>query len=324
MKNLCFSLCTILFLSFETYPQDKVLNTILENLEVELVEPGIVSTSDFEFGTTLSPNESTLFFVKGLPGFQRTVIVYVEKEDDQWSEPKVAPFSGIYNDTNPYFSKQGNRLYFTSNRPSGIERVRGSNIWYVEKIRDDWSEPKLVKGEINDEFDIIYPTIQTDGTIHFVSWNRPNSKNGDIYISKLENGKYSQPELVDELNTLASDADPEVSPDSKYMFLVSQRKGGYGHYDLYVSKRQSNGVWGELINLGPKVNTFFMDSDPVLSPDGETLFFSSDKFDTTVSSASTYNSYDSIVKFYNKIQNGRMNIYKVEIKELLTYLESNY
>ena len=324
MKNLCLPLCAMLLLSLQTYSQDKVLNKILENLKVELVEPGIVSTSDFEFGTTLSPNEDTLFFVKGLPGFQRTVIVYVEKEDDQWSEPKVAPFSGTYNDTNPYFSKKGNRLYFTSNRPSGIEDVKGSNIWYIEKTKDDWSEPKLVKGEINNEFDIIYPTIQTDGTIHFVSWNRPNSKNGDIYISKLENGKYSEPEQVEELNTLASDADPEVSSDGKYMFLTSQRKGGFGHYDLFNSKRQCNGTWGEPINLGPKVNTFFMDSDPILSPDGKTLFFSSDKFDTTVSSTSNYNSYDSIVKFYDKIQNGKMNIYKAEIKELLTHKQSNY
>jgi len=324
MKNIFSILFLLLFVNFETYSQDKTLNEILENLHVELVLPGIVSTSEFEFGATSSPDGNTLFFVKGLPGFQRTVIVYVMKENGQWSKPIVAPFSGKYNDTNPYFSKEGNCLYFTSNRPSSVEEIKGSNVWFVEKNKESWSEAKLVEGGINDEFDIIYPTIQSDGTIHFVSWNRPNSKNGDIYISRLQNGKYTQPELVEELNTLASDADPEVSADGKYMFLTSQRKGGVGHYDLYISKRLESGKWGNLINLGRKVNTFFMDSDPILSPDGKTLFFSSDKFDTRLSSMATYRDYNSIVEFYQQAQNGRMNIYKVDISELLTFLESNY
>ncbi|WP_350284410.1 hypothetical protein [uncultured Croceitalea sp.] len=317
---------TLLFLSslavgLKLVAQENQLNKILENLKVELVQPETISTKDFEFGTSVSPDGNEFFFVKGLPRFGRTVIVYCKWKDASWSPPLVAQFSGKYNDTNPYFSKDGKRLYFTSDRPSQNPNIQGRNFWYVERTTHGWSEPKVVPGSINDQYDIVYPTIQLDRTVHFVSWNRPDSQNGDIYVSKFKNGTYTSPELVEELNTTSSDADPELSNDGQLMFLTSTREGGLGHYDLYVFKKKTNGKWGKAINLGNQVNSNRMDSDPILSPDGQTLYFSSDRLAYPDVSKQTYANYGDIRSFYNQILNGAMNIYKVDISELLSFLK---
>ena len=142
----------------------------------------------------------------------------------------------------------------------------------------------------------------------------------NIYISKLNNNQYSQPNPVDELNTDASDADPEVSPDGRFMFLTSKRHGGLGNYDLYVFKKQEDGKWGEGINLGPKINSIYMDSDPILASDGNTLYFSSDRLDTSNINEG-FKDYKTLLSSYNDIHNGLMNICKVDISELIMYLK---
>ncbi|CAM1372772.1 TolB-like translocation protein [Tenacibaculum xiamenense] len=299
--------------------ENEELVKILNELKIELVQPGTVSTNGFEFGTSISPDMKEMFFIKGLSGFRRTVLVYSHWKNGYWSEPKIAPFSGKYRDMNPYHSKDGKRLYFTSNRPSSNPTLKRSNLWYVEKNLNGWSEPKLVNG-INDEYEIVYPTIQEDGTIHFVSWSRPGSKRGDIFVSKLKNGTYTKPELVNELNTEFSDADPEVSRDGKFMFITSQRKGGLGHYDLYVFKKLKNGKWGKGVNLGEKVNSINMDSDPILAPDGKTLYFSSDRLDDLGTDQKKFTDYKELVRSYEGIHNGLMNIYKVDLSKLFEYL----
>ncbi|GAB4510247.1 MAG: hypothetical protein Tsb004_12730 [Allomuricauda sp.] len=309
-------LCLLLPLTL--IAQQKQLHAILDHLNVTLVQPGTISTNEFEFGTSISPNGDEFFFVKGLPRFGRTVIVYSTWKDGQWTKPNVAPFSGTFNDTNPYFSKDGKKLYFTSDRPSEHPHIKGKSFWYVERIPNGWSAPKLVPGKLNDKYDIVYPTIQEDNTVHFVSWDRPKSKNGDIYVSRFRDGVYTLPELVEELNTPSSDADPELNADGTLMFLTSTREGGLGHYDLYVFKKQKDGKWGKAINLGSKVNSSFMDSDPILSPDGQTLYFSSDRL---ASVDQVYQDYDSITSFYDRIHNGNMNIYQVDISALLRYLK---
>ncbi len=323
MKYFFYPLFFFLIVSTDLFSQEEQkLNSILNELKVELVQPGTVSTRDFEFGTSISPDGKEFFFTKGIVGFRRTVLVYCHWKDGYWSTPKIAPFSGMYQDSNPYHSKDGKRLYFTSNRPTENPALKRGNMWYVDKTADGWSAPKLVKGAVNDAYEIVYPTVHSDGTIHFVSWSRPGSKNGDIFVSKLKNGSYTAPELVDELNTEASDADPEMSLDGQYMFITSQRKGGLGHYDLYVFMKQKNGKWGKGINLGSKINSRNMDSDPILSPDGLTLYFSSDRLNQLAPKREKFTDYNQLVKSYNQIHNGLMNIYKVDIKPLLDYFEA--
>lgn len=80
------------------------------------------------------------------------------------------------------------------------------------------------------------------------------------------------------VNSPALDGTPSVTADGLSLFFNSQRSGGYGHYDIWVSTRQTTAdPWGEPVNLGPTINTSSLDGNTVISPDGLTLYFTSDR-----------------------------------------------
>jgi hypothetical protein len=80
------------------------------------------------------------------------------------------------------------------------------------------------------------------------------------------------------INTDYNDQHPALSKDGLSLYLTSDRPGGFGNYDLWVSQRTSvDEPWGTPQNLGPIVNTSASDFAPALSRDGHWLFFSSDR-----------------------------------------------
>ena len=122
------SLWLLLLLPNHTAFSQQTLEEVLVNLKPKLVAPGVISTGDFEYGSSLSEDGKTFAFVKAIRGFERSVLVYSSLENNQWSSPEIFPFSGKWHDTNPYFI--GNdTLYFTSRRPVKDETINGSNLW---------------------------------------------------------------------------------------------------------------------------------------------------------------------------------------------------
>lgn len=65
------------------------------------------------------------------------------------------------------------------------------------------------------------------------------------------------------------------SYDGKKLLIVSDRPGGYGGLDIYISENQGGSNWSEPVNLGPNINTEYDEDAPYLDPDGKTLYFSS-------------------------------------------------
>ncbi len=99
---------------------------------------------------------------------------------------------------------------------------------------------------------------------------------GNIYISKLENGRWSPPEkLNDNINTKFWESHATISHDNKRLYFTSNRNGGLGGLDIYVSLRENNGDWGIPYNLGTVINTPYNEETPFLSDDDKTLYFSS-------------------------------------------------
>src|SRR5690606_12978552 len=109
---------------------------------------------------TLSPDGQLLLFekVNGIHG----QLLLSNKTDDGWTEPEPVPFgSNAYSEGTPYFSPDGSKLYYTSTRPLG-----GStdyNIWYVERVGTDWSEPVALPPLVNSSEDEYGPTVTSDG-----------------------------------------------------------------------------------------------------------------------------------------------------------------
>jgi Tol biopolymer transport system component len=125
--------------------------------------------------------------------------------------------------------------------------------------------------------DDYYPTVSRSGTLYFSS-NRPGGLGqNDIYRSRRINGRWTAPEnLGATVNTAGREYDPFIAPDESYLIFASERPGGLGAADLYLSVRRGDGTWCVPVNLGPDVNSSAAEYTPMLSPDGRYLFFTGD------------------------------------------------
>ena len=89
---------------------------------------------------------------------------------------------------------------------------------------------------------------------------------------------WSEPINLTALNSTAADQAPAVSRDGLSLYFHSDRAGGYGANDIYVSRRASeDDAWGPPDNVGPAVNSVDFEARPSLSRDGHWLFFSSNR-----------------------------------------------
>lgn len=78
------------------------------------------------------------------------------------------------------------------------------------------------------------------------------------------------------INSAFSDQGPAISKDGLSLYITSNRPGGLGGFDMYVSQRASvDDPWGPAVNLGPALNTDFDEGNPAFSRDGHSLFFQS-------------------------------------------------
>jgi tetratricopeptide (TPR) repeat protein len=118
--------------------------------------------------------------------------------------------------------------------------------------------------------------LSNDGQKLLVFRNSPGDI-GDIYMSKLEGTRWSEPErLKGDVNTDAWEGSASLSPDERTLYFSSERPGGFGGRDIYSAVLQADGSWGNVKNLGPKINSEYNDDSPVIAPDGVSLFFNSD------------------------------------------------
>ena len=244
----------------------------------EIFAPGILSLGFHEHNIAISPDGKEVFFTAASSDFSRYLIMTTKLKKNVWSMPEVAPFSGGRHDGAPAFSPDGKRLYFSSRRPrpAGGTSAEDFDIWYVERKGDSWTDPMNLGGPVNTGQNEVNPSVTADGTIYFQRIEKLGTLDWDLYMSSPKDGVYGLPEKLPEpVNTEANEAGPFIAPDGSYLLFQSNRAGGYGIMDLYVAYRAENGGWSDPQNLGDKINSSFSDWGPVVSPDGEYLFFSS-------------------------------------------------
>lgn len=98
----------------------------------------------------------------------------------------------------------------------------------------------------------------------------------DIYYSMKQNYQWTQIVGIGKpINTGNWEAQPSFSSDGKALYFVSNRAGGYGGRDIWVSYLDENMKWSEPQNLGPNINTKYNDQCPFIHADNSTLYFTS-------------------------------------------------
>lgn len=157
---------------------------------------------------------------------------------------------------------------------------RNEDFFFSSIINDStWSKARPMDGNVNTPENEGAQNISQDGQwLVFTGCYRPDGMGGcDLYISyKTGTGWSDAINLGPRINTDQWDAQPCLSPDKRELYFVSRRFGGYGGSDIYVSRIQADGKWGEPENLGPGINTPGDEQCPFIHADNQTLYFTSD------------------------------------------------
>ena len=141
-----------------------------------------------------------------------------------------------------------------------------------------WQPPMPLPGEINTEYDEYEPRIDArEQSIHFVRGKA--GSNADIWFAQRSPeaaGEWNAPQPLTSINTTDDELGPELSRDGQLLLFYSNRSGGSGGYDIWVSRRSESG-WQAPVNLGPAINSEHDEYSPALSPDGTRLYFASNR-----------------------------------------------
>ncbi|MEO9513271.1 MAG: hypothetical protein ABJN84_09355 [Flavobacteriaceae bacterium] len=142
---------------------------------------------------------------------------------------------------------------------------------YIERTDTGWSAIKSL-GPAFEDIPIMRLTASAQGTLVFDEGTRDG--NGMLRYSRLINGKREAPKLFGPtINTGKWTAHPFIAPDESYLIWDSEREGGYGDSDMYISFKQDDGSWGKAINFGDKINTYGEDGGGYVTPDGKYLSY---------------------------------------------------
>jgi outer membrane protein OmpA-like peptidoglycan-associated protein/Tol biopolymer transport system component len=138
-------------------------------------------------------------------------------------------------------------------------------------------EPVNLGDAINSKYRDYFPSVTADG--EKMIFSRNISDNEDFYIAEKKDNKWSIPvPLSNKINTEKfNEGAQSISADGRYLFFTGcNRPDGLGRCDIYVSHKEGSS-WGDPFNLGAPLNTPYWESQPTISPDGNTLYFVSNR-----------------------------------------------
>ncbi|MBW1765106.1 MAG: PD40 domain-containing protein, partial [Deltaproteobacteria bacterium] len=149
-----------------------------------------------------------------------------------------------------------------------------SVVLMSEKKQGGWTEPRDINKELGSDGDCYPTSLSRDGKELYLVKSDPWESN--VFVSHRTNGTWSAIEPLNEnINTFYFETHACISLDGRKLYFTSDRSGGQGALDIYVSERAIGGDWQKAVNMGPKVNSFYSEETPFLTANGKKLFFSS-------------------------------------------------
>lgn len=186
-------------------------------------------------------------------------------------------------DYNSIFTANDDLMYFTSRRKhhdkarrSAYDNKYFEDIYISRKIDGEWGRAENIGKTLNNpKHNNAAVGLSPDNQHLFIY--RGHKDGGDIYESKYKEGEWKSPRsLPSRFNTKYRETSLSISPDQKYMFFVSSNpKESIGGRDIYVAMKNFQGRWEKPENMGDKINTPYDEECVHISPDGNTLYFSS-------------------------------------------------
>jgi ankyrin repeat protein len=242
-----------------------------------LFAPNLVSTENSELCAVFSPDETEFYFARRER--ERGVRMRtVTREGGIWRSPRLVAFAGDYSSVDMFMTRDGQRLYYCSNRAldgKGAAKT-DTDIWVAIRAAGGWSEPVNLGDAVNSGENDYYPTLTAKGDLYFSSPRAGGMGGNDLYRARVAEGQFGRAEnLGSPINTDKWEFDPFIAPDESFILFASNRPGNVGDSDLYVSFHSQDGSWATPENMGEPINSVGPEYTPMMSPDGKYLFFTS-------------------------------------------------
>ncbi len=242
-----------------------------------------INTRFSEIAPIISADGKTLYFgrsyleLEEYPDSSNFDIYYSQKQPNgKWGKAKRMPFP-INNEGDNLIvsiSPDGNTLLLEGLYDKSGHYISDEGISISHKTYSGWEIPQQVI--IKDYYNLnIYETFcpSPDGNVLILSIQRRDSKGGeDLYVSFRQNdGTFSVPRNIAQLNTVADEGTPFLAPDGKTLYFYSEGRAGYGSADIYVAKRLDDTWlhWSEPKNLGKPINSEDWDTYYTVSAKGD-------------------------------------------------------
>lgn len=284
--------------------------------ELEIFGDGIISTTLNERDLAISPGKDKIYYTLGAFNDTKRAIVELTKIDENWTQQEIASFSGKHHDIEPFISPDGNKFFFSSNRPIKSNSTRTDyNIWVMSKSNNGWEEPKPLNEKINTLANEFFPSVSKNGNLYFTSSRSEGPGREDIFLSTYENGNYQEPVALDTtINTKTFEFNAFISPNEDVLIFSSfGREDDLGGGDLYISVLDSLGNWSKSKNLGDKINSEGLDFCPFIDFENQNFYFTSNR----TNKAGLITNFNDYKETLLGPKNGSNDIYRINLKAVL-------
>ena len=276
---------------------DFAINAIAHPIPFKPTNMGAeVNTIDYEYFPSVTADDNTFLFTRNVrlkkndpQKYGQEDFFYTTKSKGKWtpSQSIGANINTPANEGAPCLSVDGNTLFFvvcSDSKDFGLGRkgLGECDIFYAFKQGDKWSKAINVGSPVNTATWESQPSFSSDGrTLYYIhaSTDSKGYKNEDIFMAQIkDDGHWTEPvRLSDKINTSGHEESVFIHPDNQTLYFASDGHVGMGGLDLYMSKRQPNGEWGEAINLGYPINTFNDENSILVNSSGTVAYFASDR-----------------------------------------------
>ncbi|CAM1369255.1 TolB-like translocation protein [Tenacibaculum xiamenense] len=214
--------------------------------------PKLVTTTDWEYNGVFSPDLNEFYYIRLDEKREKQLNVAYIKKDKQWVQKVISKRKG-----SPFFSSNNNIMYLGN---SFSERTGNGNWSEIKKLDTPFDSLPIMRLSVSDKGTYFYDEFKRDFT-------------GDIRYSRLVNGKHEKSKKLNAKINTGRSFHPFIAPDESYLLFDSEREGGHGDSDIYISFRQQDDSWSDPINLGNQINTAAWEAGASITPDGKYLFF---------------------------------------------------
>jgi flagellar motor protein MotB len=191
--------------------------------------------------------------------------------------------NSVGDDYNPVFAPGDTAIYFTSRREhaekakrSPIDNKHYEDVYVASARGEAWSPARNLGKPVNHmNHNTAAVALSPDSKRLYIY--RGHKSGGGIFRCEMKEGKWTSPKNVPgKLRSKYRETTMCYSPDGKAFYFVSDNeKKTHGGKDIFVSEKDAQGKWKDPVNIGKEINTQFDEEGVFISPDGNTLYFSS-------------------------------------------------